>query len=339
MPEPQTNNIGLFVPNTGDQVGTWGSLSLNPNSSTLDGYQAGLATIGASNAPITLTGPSGFTPSPSPGPTQSQNAVVRFTGTLTANVAVTFPLPGYYIVENLCSGVGSFYIQLVAAGGGNNIGAIPGKKCHVYNEGTNFDYVNMPDPGTAYDLHGWTTYPPWMRACTVAPYLIKDGTNYLAATYTNLYNVIGTTFGGTPTLNFNVPDERNRMRTPVDTNPGSGFSNRITTAGVGINGQSLNAAGGSQNQTLGRNNLPIFTINIPAGQGSHTHTPSSGTFAVQETATAGYNATGGTLAFVSSTAAATLPAMVTENLNNTGSQVATTTVPPALISFLPLIKT
>ena len=37
--------------------------------------------------------PAGFTATPTPGPTQSQNRVLRFTGTLTANVAVTLPLP------------------------------------------------------------------------------------------------------------------------------------------------------------------------------------------------------------------------------------------------------
>ena len=69
-----------------------------------------VATIGLTNAPVTLSTPPN-TGAAWSGPYQSQSAVLRFTGTLTANCVVTMPAPGFYIVENLCT-VGAFYVQL-----------------------------------------------------------------------------------------------------------------------------------------------------------------------------------------------------------------------------------
>src|SRR6185369_3176626 len=103
--------------------------------------------------------------------------------------------------------------------------------------------VDMPDPGTAYDLH-WPQYtvPAWMSVCTVAPYLIKDGTVYSASTYPGLFAILGATFGGNGVTTFAVPDERSRFRIGVD--PGS--TARVTGAGCGINGAQPGAVGGSQ---------------------------------------------------------------------------------------------
>ena len=101
MAEPQTVNGGLIVPNTGDLVGTWGSAALNPDFVAIDGFLCGVQTVSVSSSPVTLTSPSGFTPTPGGGPTQSQNAILRITGSLGSNVQITLPLPGYMIVENL----------------------------------------------------------------------------------------------------------------------------------------------------------------------------------------------------------------------------------------------
>ena len=59
---------------------------------------------------------------------------------------------------------------------------------------------------------------------------------------------------------------------------GGTAANRITSAGSGITGTTLDAAGGSQTQTLTQANLPsgvTLTTNIASGQGSHGHTVSS----------------------------------------------------------------
>ena len=79
MTVPQTVNGGLFIPGNGDLPGLWGSNAINPDMVAIDGTLWGVTTISASNAPIVLTSPAGFTPTPDAGPTQAQNAVLKFT--------------------------------------------------------------------------------------------------------------------------------------------------------------------------------------------------------------------------------------------------------------------
>src|ERR1700722_5561670 len=247
MAEPNTVNRQLVVPLTGDLVGAWGTSALNPNFSQLDGILGGAATISLSSATtFALTIGTGSI-TPSGGPNQSSNALLKFTGTLTGNAVIQFSQPGFYIVHNACT-VGAFYVQLApSAGTGSTIGAPPGKKQHVFFDGTSMDYVNMPDPGAAHDLHGATALPPWMTACSVLPYLIKDGSTYSSSVYPQLAAQLGSTFGGNGITTFGVPDERNRARIGLDTNGPGTFSNRLTTAACGFNGQVMGAAGGDQN--------------------------------------------------------------------------------------------
>lgn len=97
------------------------------------------------------------------------------------------------------------------------------------------------------------------------------------STYSELFAVIGTTWGsGDGSSTFNVPDLRGRATAGKDDMGGSAAS-RITSGGSGINGASLGAAGGVQNNTIAQANLPNVTLTttISAGQGSHTHTFSS----------------------------------------------------------------
>jgi microcystin-dependent protein len=247
MAEPTTPNIALISPNTGDLPGAWGTAAINVNNSAIDGLLGGTQTITLSSATtIALTLPAGgFTPGA--GPNQSQNACLFFTGTMTGNAVIQFAMPGKYVVHNKTTGNNSFYIQLApSAGTGNAIGAPPGKKCSVFYDGTNVDYLDQPDVGTAYDLHNAATYPPWMNACTALPYLIKDGSIYTSSIYPALNERLGSTFGGNGVSTFGVPDERNRMRMPVDTNTNGGFTNRITLVSCGISGTTMGAAGGDQ---------------------------------------------------------------------------------------------
>ena len=96
-----------------------GIAALNPDFVAVDGYLAGVQTISVASTPITLTSPVGFTPTPGGGPTQAQNAVIKFTGVLSGNVTVTLPLPGMITVHNLTTG--SFVLAFVGAGAGQVI--------------------------------------------------------------------------------------------------------------------------------------------------------------------------------------------------------------------------
>jgi len=90
----QTTNILLSIPTRGSDSGTW---DVNGDFLSIDGYLGDVQPISVSNTPITLTAPVG-PPAPTGGPTQAQNAVLSLTETLTADVQVTLPLPGAYII-------------------------------------------------------------------------------------------------------------------------------------------------------------------------------------------------------------------------------------------------
>ncbi len=241
MAEPQTVNGGLIVPNTGDLVGTWGSAALNPDFVAVDGFLCGVQTVSASSVPITLTSPAGFTPTPGGGPTQAQNAVLRFTGAISAGISVTLPLPGYYIIENLTTG--AFILQFRAIGVGQLICVDQGEIQHIYNDGTNVRFVNLGRIGSYLDICD-ASVPPWISNCTVPPYLLCDGSTFSAVTYPYL-NV---KLGGTT-----LPDYRGRNSFYLN-----GGTGRLTSAGAGIDGNTRFATGGNNGITAGL--MPGITV-------------------------------------------------------------------------------
>lgn len=323
MVEPTTTNRGFIVPNTGDLVGAWGTSALNPNFNYLDGLLGGVlslslsaaTTIGlsASTAPIT----------PSAGPFQQNNALIKLSGSLSGNAILQFTQPGFYIVHNSCT-VNSFYVALAPASGtGNQIGAPPGRKCWVFFDGTSMDYADPPEPGSALDLHGATALPAWMSACSVLPYLIKDGTVYSVSTYPALGAMFGSAFGGNGITTFGVPDELARARIGFDTKN----TGRLTTAVCGFSGNAMGAAGGDQNLA------------------SHTHTPTLTDPAHTHPAFGGGPGNGQpqnsfepfkATSFTTSTATAVTG--ITVAIATTGSGVGAN-VQPSIVSFLPLVKT
>lgn len=253
MVDPTTTNILLSIPTRGSDAGTW-DLPVNGNSAALDGYFGGVQGISASSSPITLTAPSG-TPSPAAGPTQAQNAVLRFTGALSANVQITLPLPGYYIVENLTTG--NFVLSFRGVTATQVIAIQQGEIQHIYNDGANVRFVNLSRVGAIEIWAGLIAIPAWVTACTVPPYLLCDGSIYNFSTYPYLGARFGSTFGGNGATTFGVPDLRGRVSLPYD-----GTGTRITAAGCGINGQTLGASQDKQTNTLITVNLPPYT---PAG--------------------------------------------------------------------------
>ncbi len=333
MAEPITPNRSLIAPNTGDLTGAWGTSALNPNWQTIDALFGGVTTIslsGATTLALTVPATTGVWPGFL---SQSVNSLIYFTGAQTGNAVIQFTLPGFYIIHNQCTGTS--YVQLApAAGTGNAIGAPPGKKCHVFFDGTSIDYVNMPDPGTAHDLHTNTTaFPPWMLACTIPPYLVKDGSTYSVATFPALAQLLGSTYGGNGITTFGLPDERARARIAVDTvQPASGATSaRITLAIAGFTGSLLGAAGGDQNignhshpftsatQTVNTNQggVPFNCTNNTVNNGSQVFGPQSNGVSY------------GQLSI-------TFAASGTTNVSGGGVGA---NMPPSIVSFLPLVKT
>lgn len=249
MADPQTLNIGLAVPTRGSDPGTW-DVPLNGDWTITDGMLAGVQAISAAgSSPITLTSPTGYIPTPSGGPTQSQNAVLRFTGVLTGNVQITLPLPGFIIIENLTTG--AFVLSFRSVGSGEIIAVQQGSCRHIYNDGTNVRFVNLPDVGTYIDIAA-ATVPSWITSCTKPPYLNCDGSTFSATTYPYLNTFLG---GNT------LPDHRGVARYGL--NQGTA---RLTSAS-GLNGDTLFSLKATQTNIIQTVNLPPYT---PAGSLSGT---------------------------------------------------------------------
>lgn len=129
-----------------------------------------------------------------------------------------------------------------------------------------------------------------------------------------------------------VVDLRGRVGVGKDDMGGSAAS-RVTTAGSGVDGATLDAVGGAQNQSVLQANLPniSFAVAIPSGQGSHTHVLDNADNVVRfgGASTVGSGAVGVTLSTVS-TEPATLPAM-TGTAASGGVGTALTVMQPSVV--------
>lgn len=335
---PSTVNKYLNVPNTGDLPGAWGTTAVNFNMSALDGILGGAVSISLAASGTTLTLPSGASFTPGSGPNQSQNAMIKFTGTLTATRLVTFTMPGFYIIYNMCS-VNTSAVVLAPSGNGQAVGAPPWQPCHIFYDGTDIVYVNMPVVGSALDLHqSGTSLPAWMQACSVSPYLIKDGSTYSVASYTALAAVLGSTFGGNGVTTFGLPDERARARIAVDLSVSGATSGRITatTGGAGIIGTAMGTSGGSQFIQSHAHTASVtdtghtHEIRVVTNQAAVPGAGSASGLSGSNLATSGGSVSLGTTNIGTASLSATV--------NATGSG-GSGNMMPFIISFLPLIKT
>jgi hypothetical protein len=102
MPDPTTPLIGLNIPVTGSDVGTWG-LSLNENFDAIDGANGGIEQITITGGTTTLL------------PTQLPFATIQFVGSLTSNAIIVVPAwSGYLTILN--STTGAFSLTVVLSG-------------------------------------------------------------------------------------------------------------------------------------------------------------------------------------------------------------------------------
>jgi microcystin-dependent protein len=243
MPEPNTPNVGLIVPNTGDQVGTWGSASINPDMVAIDGLFGGSQTVSVTGGSLSLGLPSGSI-SPTAGPTQSQNSHIYFTGTLTSNQTVVLGMPGRYSFINNCGNAFLYYLQIASSNGGATVGLPPGEFHMVFHDGTNVYMLDLPHIGAHVNLSVSATYigyPIWMYAFPNFPYLIRDGSVYNISQYPILGQWLGATFGGNGSSTFAVPDSRARADIAYDT----GNTGRLSGAS-GVTGTTMGSNGGSE---------------------------------------------------------------------------------------------
>lgn len=228
-----TPNKGLEQPARGSNVGVWDT-PVNANSDIIDAAFGGMATIALTNAPVVLSS------------AQYRNVFITFTGALSGNCAITFPVVGScYTVQNLTSNTSAFQVTLqTTAAGSQAIGCPWGTATDILTDASgNIKFRNMQQVGDFKDFVG-SSVPAWISNCTVPPYLNCDGTSFSSATYP----VLATILGGTT-----LPAAQGRFRATL--NQGTG---RITSGSStgGVDGNTNLSAGGSQTTTLSSQNIP-----------------------------------------------------------------------------------
>lgn len=216
-----TTNRGYDTPAHGSNVDTWDQ-PLNSNFGIIDSNLGAVSSIALTNVNVTLSS------------SQYNCGTIRFSGTLTGNVQITFPsVSGWWSIDNLTTG--SFYV-LLTCGAGNNIAIPQGKVTDILTDSSNVKFRNLGiDIGDYWDSSR-ASVPAWVTACTVPPFLLCDGSTFSAVTYPYLNSILGGT---------TLPDARGRNRIPLD-----GGTGRVTTAGSGIDGVTRFASGGAQNIAL-----------------------------------------------------------------------------------------
>jgi microcystin-dependent protein len=245
MASTYSTNLRTELIGAGDQSGTWGTTTNITLGTILEQAVAGVSggpyvsgTYPAVNFPsdadITLTANNG-----SIDQARSAVLVVTSTGSLTATRNVIAPASAskLYVINNSTSGGQS--IQIKYASGAAVL--IPnGQTYPVYGDGTNFYLASSNTTPTG-------TIQMWATASAPVGYVLCNGTAISRTTFSNLFSVIGTTFGvGDGSTTFNVPDYTNRM--PY--------------------GATVGTTGGTTSITLGTTNLPNHT---------HTFSGTSGT--------------------------------------------------------------
>ena len=233
----------MFVPIRGTDQGTW-DVPINSNFNTIDSMLGGITTLTPTNVNIIMTS------------AQAQCSIIRLTGTLTGNVAITMAsINKFWTIENLLTNASSgFVVTFVSTAGSQQIGAPPGSQ-DFYYDGTNVRYRTLPHHVGGYWDYAGNSVPNWVNACTTPPYLNCDGTTFSSATYPVLAGSLG---GNT------LPDSKGRFRATL--NQGSA---RITSGSStgGVDGNTLLATGGNQVTVLSSLHMPP----VPYVDPGHVH--------------------------------------------------------------------
>ncbi len=217
-----TPNLSLNQPATGDLVGTWGSVALNPNLTTIDARFGSIATVALTNANVTLS------------QTQINNYAISLTGTLTGNVSISFPatIGGVWAIIDQTTGAYTITIKTTASGA--TVTTTHGTSITIASDGTNIfypDYTNIVNiasaiaaqyaaPSGAIIPFGFPTAP--------SGWLVCNGAAYSRTTYSSLFTAISTLWGsGDGSTTFNIPDFRGMFLRGWD----NGAGNDLNTPG------------------------------------------------------------------------------------------------------------
>jgi hypothetical protein len=261
MPDPVTGNVALAVPVRGTDTGTWDT-PVNGNFTSIDSMFGGVCTLALSSAPVTLL------------TSQAYCNIIRLTGTLTANIAITLPsIYKFWTIDNQITNFLSFTTTLVSTSGASVLG-VPPITTDVFYDGTTINYHNFGKLGEYWDYCA-TSVPPWVTSCTKPPWLNCNGTTFSSATYPQLFNLLG---GGT------LPDSRGRVRAAMSAGTArltSVISDVLFNAGGDQLMQSHTHTGsgttGTENQNHDHNYTPPSFVGNTGGGGAFGNNPGATT--------------------------------------------------------------
>lgn len=278
----------------------------------MDSAFGGVTSVGLSNVNVSLS------------VSQAQASVLRFSGALSGNVQITLPaIIKFWTIQNLTTG--AFTVSLTT-GTGQIIGLPPTEPVDVFSDGTNVYYKNFGRIGTYEDYAG-AVIPGWIAVCSVQPFLPCDGSTFSGSTYPSLNAILGTT---------TLPDLRGRSRFFLN-----GGTNRITTAGSGLDGDTRFSAGGGQNVTLTLAQTPAATLSGTTGAPNAVNL--NGIFASSSTGNLPTNGSGPQPVLLGGGAQVNLGDQLNSHthpfsVSNQGGGGSHPNIPPAQISGITMIR-
>ena len=131
MPSTFSPSLKIELIANGEQAGTWGQTTNNNLGTLIEQAIAGVDTIDITGASTyTLSNYNGISD-------EARNAAIIFTGTLSANCAVTTPaVEKLYIISNQTTG--GYYVT-VSTGSGNTVAIGSNTNQLIYCDGTNYN--------------------------------------------------------------------------------------------------------------------------------------------------------------------------------------------------------
>lgn len=208
--------------------------------------------------------------------------------------------------------------------------------CAVYNN-TNHEFYLRSFYGNPFNIPLGSMLDYTGSTAPNSNFVLPFGQAISRTTYATYFALVSTTYGpGDGVTTFNVPDLRGSAVAALD-NMGGTPANRLTSTACGSAFTNLGVKCGTQNQTMTQANLPSSispigsAVNIPAGQGGHSHTTANAYFA--NVGGSGVLASGSNFPFNGGSNAvnsATLPAMLGTLVSLGGSSTPVTTVQPTV---------
>jgi len=176
---------------------------LNANFVNTDSAFGGVQAFNLASASGTISVSGSVYVGPYPANTPSYIPLIfSLTGALTAAVKLQIPsgVGGRWLCNNMTTG--AFAVTIASAGGGATITATQGQISDFYSDGTNIYAIGTNTVPTG-------TLLPFSGASAPTGYLLSYGQSLSTTTYSQLFGVIGYTFGGSGS-NFNTPKMNGR---------------------------------------------------------------------------------------------------------------------------------